>query len=57
MSNIYKFCGCKACRRGRKRGCGKTIIKSTQRKFRRQCKQKLSRGEEPDSKIGIPYTW
>ena len=57
MSNVMKFCGCRACRSGMHRssrsGCE---VKMISRKFRRMSKIAISRGEEPPTKISVPYT-
>jgi hypothetical protein len=44
------------CRAGRDGKRNKAEIDQVKRKFRRDTKQALKRGEEPESKISVPYT-
>lgn len=54
MSNVVKFCGCKACRAGRKAAGNK--IRKELRKFRRTVKRCLRMGVDAPTKVSIPYT-
>ena len=54
MSNVYKFCGCRCCRAGRRACRGYT--QKTLRSFRRQAKQALKHGVEPPTKISVCYS-
>jgi hypothetical protein len=54
MSNVYKFCGCRACRVGRRPN--RTYIRAEMRKLRHRTKEALKKGKEPPTKISIPYT-
>jgi hypothetical protein len=54
MSNVVKFCGCKACRRGRHANHENT--KKELRKFRRLVKLAIRKGKEPPRTVSISYT-
>lgn len=55
--NHLKFCGCRSCREGMHRGNGRTsIVRRVVRRFRRQTKEALRRGEEPPKALSVPYT-
>lgn len=56
MSNIYKSCGCRACKSGRRRNRGKETLKTTKRKLRHKAKIALKQGQEPERVISTPYT-
>lgn len=56
MSNVYKFCGCRACKAGRHCNYSKASTKIAMRSLRRQTKQALRTGKELPTKISIPYT-
>jgi hypothetical protein len=54
MSNVVKFCGCKACRRGRRANHANT--KKELRKFRRIVKRAIREGKEPPITLSVCYT-
>jgi hypothetical protein len=56
MSNVVKFCGCKACRAGRKAAGNKVMIRKELRKFRRTAKRCIRMGVDAPTKVSIPYT-
>ena len=56
MSNHLKFCRCRQCRRGLRTKFGGATVQRTIRRFRRLTKQQLKRGDEPLTKISVPYT-
>ncbi len=49
-----KFCGCRMCREGRHRFKG--MIKAVIRRARRKCREAIRRGDEPETKVSVPYT-
>lgn len=54
MSNVVKFCSCKACRAGRR--ANRKMICRELRKYRRMVKRAIRLGEEAPTKVSIPYT-
>ena len=56
MSNHLKFCSCRGCRAGRRTKSGGSTVKAVIRASRRKTKQALKAGDEPVSKVSVPYT-
>ena len=56
MPNHLNFCSCHNCRLGLRTKCGGETVRRTIRRFRRLTKQQLKRGEEPLTRISVPYT-
>lgn len=54
MSNVVKFCSCKACRAGRR--ANHKMIRKELRKFRRMVKRSIRMGVDAPIKVSIPYT-
>lgn len=56
MPNHLNFCSCHHCRLGLRTKFGGETVRRTIRRFRRLTKQQLKRGEEPLTRISVPYT-
>ena len=56
MPNHLKFCGCKACRKGKHTPAGSDTVREAIRKDRKAVKAALKKGEEPPRKAGVTYT-
>lgn len=49
-------CGCKMCRRGLRTRKNSQLVTRLRRAARREAKAALRRGEEPETRILVPYT-
>ena len=56
MGNHIKGCGCQQCRKGMHTKYGSVLLQKLVRKVRRDAKEKLRRGEEPDPCASRGYT-
>jgi hypothetical protein len=56
MSNVLKFCSCRACRRGRSYSRNSARTARVNRRIRRSAKVALRQGKEPERVISVPYT-
>lgn len=55
--NHLKFCGCQQCRAGMHlSGRSAALVRRVVRRFRREAKAALKRGEEPERVASVPYT-